>query len=143
MNYSQLTAVLKEELASVRISTFMWSIQHGYFGWLENVHIAHLKMLAVLVAIRIWKQKIRGVKFAMCCDNEAMVTVINSGRSRNQLLQTLLREIVYTYISSMCEMEIMKFPMCYRAGVWIKNIKKDFNKLNKIIGKRLKSLKIC
>ena len=56
------------------------------FGWLENVHIAHLEMLAVLVAISIWKQKIRSVKFAMGCDSEAGVTVINSGRSRNQLL---------------------------------------------------------
>ena len=77
----------------------------------ENVHIAHLELLAIIVGVRLWADLVHGKRFTIACDNEAVVTIINSGRSRNCLLQQMLRELAFclanldteihaTYISS-------------------------------------------
>ena len=64
------------------------------FDW-GDVNIAHLELLAIIIGVRLWKNLVKGMKFVVGCDNEAVVTIINMGRSRNELLQTLLRELMY------------------------------------------------
>ena len=45
--------------------------------------------------IKTWKDKFAGKSVVFQCDNEAVVTVINSGRARNPELLQWLRELVF------------------------------------------------
>ena len=69
------------------------------FKLATKVHIVHLEMLAVLVALRVWKDKVAGTSFVLGSDNEVVVTIINTGRSRDQLLQQMLREVTFTLVT--------------------------------------------
>ena len=61
----------------------------------QNLNIAQLEMLAVYIAISLWGQKYTGVKFAISCDNQVVVKVINKGRSSN--LTPTFPLLVHTY----------------------------------------------
>ena len=63
------------------------------FHWDKKVHIGYLELLAVIIGVKIWKDLITGTRFVVGCDNQAVVTIVNTGRSRNMLLQRLLREL--------------------------------------------------
>ena len=60
---------------------------------LKGKNIAYLEILAVMVALRIWGRELRGRYFWIHVDNEAVASVLNTGASRNPLLQNILREI--------------------------------------------------
>ncbi|CAG2238689.1 unnamed protein product [Mytilus edulis] len=61
----------------------------------EQLHINALEMLTVVVCLKLWGTKLRGKRIMIKCDNQVTVTVINTGRSRNQFLQSCLREICF------------------------------------------------
>ena len=66
--------------------------------WIKQddlIHIAHLEMWVIIVAIRKWSRILKEHKFVIGCDNQAMVTIINFGRAKDKLLQTLLRQLMY------------------------------------------------
>ena len=71
------------------------NMEHLGIEYGHELNIAHLELLAIIVAVRIWKDTIRGKKFVISCDNQAVVMIINHGRSRNQLLQNMLRQLMY------------------------------------------------
>ena len=50
-------------------------------------------MLAVLVGVRIWGKYCTGMKVQIYCDNEAVVTVINSSKTKDAFLATCIREL--------------------------------------------------
>ena len=58
-----------------------------------NLSIVHLEMINILVAIRVfghmWHRQLIQVK----CDNDAVVQVLNSGRTRDPFLATCARNI--------------------------------------------------
>ena len=60
---------------------------------LRNKNIALLEILAVIVALKIWGKHLGGCYFWIHVDNEAVAAVLNSGASREESLQNVLREI--------------------------------------------------
>ena len=46
-----------------------------------------------MVAVLLWGQFWRGRRIQLFCDNEAVVSVINTGRTKDAVLATCLREI--------------------------------------------------
>ena len=58
-----------------------------------GANIAQLELLAVLIALKTWGQKLRGMYFWVHVDNEAVANILNTGASRNETLQKLLREV--------------------------------------------------
>jgi len=60
-------------------------------GW----HINALELLTLLVALRLWCPRFKGKRIKVFCDNEASVIVLNSGRCRDSVMLSLLREIAY------------------------------------------------
>ena len=60
---------------------------------LQSTNIATLEMWAVMVVLKIWAQQLEGKYFWIHKDNEAVATVLNTGRSRDTELQNALREI--------------------------------------------------
>ena len=59
----------------------------------QNRNIATLEIWAVMVALKIWAHKLQGKYFWIHVDNEAVATVLNTGRARDLELQDTLREI--------------------------------------------------
>ena len=59
----------------------------------QGLPIHCLEMLAVLLGVRIWGPRMRGLKVQIYCDNEPAVQVINSGRTKDAFMGTCIREI--------------------------------------------------
>ena len=68
-----------------------------------NWHINALELLTLLVALRLWCPRFRGRKIKIFCDNEASVVVLNSGRCRDGIMLSLLREIAYLCAVNECQ----------------------------------------
>ena len=60
---------------------------------LRNRNIAHLEIIAVIVALKVWAHRWAGSYFWIHVDNEAVASVLNTGASRETALQDVLREI--------------------------------------------------
>lgn len=61
----------------------------------DHLHIHCLDMLVVIVTVHIWGKKLKGKTFLIFCDNEASVTVINSGSTKDSFMQNCLRELCF------------------------------------------------
>ena len=59
----------------------------------KHCHIAALEMLNILVALRIWAKKWSGLAIKIFCDNEAVVSVLSTGKTRDPDLATISRNI--------------------------------------------------
>lgn len=74
--------------------------------------IAGYEMWGIILSLKIWGAELRGKKVVFHCDNEAVATLLNTGRARDSRLQQGLREICF--IAAINEFEILgKFiPGC-------------------------------
>lgn len=62
-----------------------------------NLHITQLEMLNTMAAIRLWAQHMAGHTLLVRCDNEAAVSVLQTGRGRDKILLQCARIIwIYT-----------------------------------------------
>ena len=57
--------------------------------------IVHLEMVNILVALKLFGQTWRGNRVLIKCDNEAVVSVLRSGRARDPFLGACARNIWY------------------------------------------------
>ena len=64
-------------------------LHKGFLG----MDIVHLEMLNILVATRVWKNKWGGKRISIHCDNSAVVSVLNTGKTRDQIFAALARNI--------------------------------------------------
>ncbi len=69
-----------------------------------KLHINALELLTIVVSCKVWGRRWSGLKIKIFCDNDATVSVIASGRSRDPFMQSCLRELVF--IASQHEFEI-------------------------------------
>ena len=63
-------------------------------SWLKNrndISINELELVTVMVAIKLWSERIRDRNVLAYCDNASSVEVVNSGRARNRF-STVLSE---------------------------------------------------
>ena len=59
----------------------------------QDLPIHALEMLAVLIAVRFWGRYCVAGKIQIFCDNEPVVRVINSSKTRDDFMATCLREL--------------------------------------------------
>ena len=59
----------------------------------QNYNIVHLEMINILVAVRTWTPQWQGRKVVIHCDNQAVVSVLSSGHTRNMTLAAMARNI--------------------------------------------------
>ena len=64
-------------------------IELGHKGY----QIVHLEMLNILVALRVWTHVWHEKRIVIYCDNQAVVAVINSGKTRDPVLAAITRNI--------------------------------------------------
>jgi len=60
-----------------------------------HLHINSLELLTIVVSLKMWGKHFMGKKIVVYCDNEASVTVLNTGFSRDMFMQSCLRETCY------------------------------------------------
>ena len=58
-----------------------------------NYAMVHLEMLNILVAIRMWGQKWGGQSVLFHCDNQAVMTVLSTGRTKDLTLAAISRNL--------------------------------------------------
>ena len=68
--------------------------------------ILHLDMINILVAIRTWATLWQGKNIRIHCDNQAVVSVLTTGKTRDVLLAAIARNIL---------MEIAAHDVCLRT----------------------------
>ena len=61
----------------------------------KELHINALELMALVVAVSMWADQLRGKRVTVLCDNTATVWVINTGKTRDRVMQGLLRELCY------------------------------------------------
>ena len=59
----------------------------------NQFHIVQLEMLNVLVAIRVWANQWKGKTIVIACDNQAVVSVINTRKTKDIILAAIARNI--------------------------------------------------
>ena len=57
--------------------------------------INQLEAIAIIVALKLWGPCLAGRKFKVKCDNMTTVSVVNTGRAKEEFLQACAREIVF------------------------------------------------
>jgi len=75
-----------------------------------KLNICVLEMLGIIVALRLWKDSLKGSSIIIQCDNEAVCHVVNSGRAKCKLLQEGLREICYLTAVAQCQIRCVHIP---------------------------------
>ena len=66
-------------------------IEKGY----ENCTIVHLEMVNILLAVRTFVNHWKGHKILIKCDNQAVVSVLTSGRTRDPYLAVCAKNIIF------------------------------------------------
>ena len=91
---------------------------HGVFPPLifeQNLFISSLEVLTIVVALKLWGTSWTGLFITARCDNEAGVTVVNTGRCRNHFMNSSLREICYfatLYEYEVCAVQVPGVSFC-------------------------------
>ena len=74
--------------------------------------IAHLEMLNVVVALRMWAPLWEGHKIQIYCDNMNTCIALQTGRSKDSFMQACVRSVFVLSVSH--DIEIL---VCHRPGV--------------------------
>lgn len=69
----------------------------------EDVFIHELESVAVLLGVRAFAHKCKGRRLLVRCDNEATVSVINTGRSHKTFTQACMRELHFWCARADCQ----------------------------------------
>ena len=77
--------------------------------WL-GVNIAYLELWAIIVALKVWGPRLKGIRFTVKCDNEAVVAVLSHGRSRDMFLQAGMWEVAWLLAIWECELRVVYLP---------------------------------
>ena len=73
----------------------------------QGITIAHLELLALIVAIKSWKHKVTGNRFCVHCDNLLVVQAVNAGMTKNKLMADLPRELCFVAAVNKCEVVVL------------------------------------
>lgn len=105
-------------------------------------HINELECVTVTVCVKIWSQKFQGKKLMLRCDNKATVLAVNTGRSRNRVMQACLRELHHVCSLNSCvirlkyiETRLNTIADCLSRIDQNKKFKKKFDELTKGVEK--------
>ena len=59
----------------------------------KNYAIVHLEMLNIVVALKVWANQLSSKKLRIKCDNMAVVEVLTSGRTRDDMLALCAKNV--------------------------------------------------
>ena len=79
----------------------------------RETNIAFLELLSILVAISIWLVILRHRQIVVFTDNEAIVSILSSGTSKNPNLIALVRVLFFLSVEFSCST-----TFCHVPGKW-------------------------
>ena len=80
----------------------------------QNVNIATLEMLNILVALKVWHSQWAGHRVLIHCDNQAVVSVLNTGKARDEFLCKIARNI-FMWLSA-CNIDLQVVHVAGRCN---------------------------
>lgn len=85
----------------------------------EEWNIAHYEFLSLIVAVQVWITWVKGRRFTAYCDNQAVVSVVNTGRAKDRELQRLLRWLCYllTVNDSLLRLKYVETDKNFKADI--------------------------
>ena len=84
-------------------------------GIVDKGHsIAHLELLNIVIAVKIWAERWSGWSTQIYCDNLNSVCVLQSGRSRDQFMRACAREIFLHSAAADIDIQV-----CHRPGLYM------------------------
>ena len=99
---TELDASLSRLGARWCAKVYTLSLPLGYL----DLNKAHCEILNILVALRVWHHFLANSKIAIACDNEAVVYVLNTGRTRDLTLAAIARNIQFKASRSDIELQV-------------------------------------
>ena len=98
-----------------------------------KLHIHDLELLSIVVAVRLWKDQLRGKRVIVYCDNEPSVFALNSGRTSGDFTAACLRElwlhccsVQLNYARFTCPGWRTDYLITFHARIYMSNIIIDF-----------------
>ena len=81
--------------------------------WMKNMDfsINEYELAAFLLALKVWKHKIRNKNLLAYCNNQCTVEVINKGKANNKHAQGYLREIAYILATANAALKVVYILM--------------------------------
>jgi hypothetical protein len=76
-------------------STSWFYINYSKDYWWTSHTIAWRELYAVLVAAATWRNQLRGKRLLFHCDNACVVSILNSGTSKEPRMMELIRELFF------------------------------------------------
>ena len=76
----------------------------------RKLPIHNLEFLALLVGARLWGHQFSGLKIRVYCDNQPVVDVINSSRTKDPFMATCLRELWLVVSQNKFELRAVHLP---------------------------------
>ena len=70
----------------------------------QTQNIAYLEMVNILVALKVWHAQWAGLRVLIKCDNQAVVAILNNGKTRDPILAKYARNI-FLWVSA-CNIDI-------------------------------------
>jgi hypothetical protein len=85
----------------------------------KDHHISTLELLTVMIALKLWASHFSNKRLKIHCDNEASVQVINTGRTKDRQMLSIVREIAF--ISAVHNIQV--------KGTHVKGVENTFSDL--------------
>ena len=76
----------------------------------HQLNIAYLEMLNILVALKVWHREWAGARIQVKCDNQDVVSVLNSGRSRDSVMAEYARNIFMWVSTFNIDIKVVHVP---------------------------------
>ena len=88
----------------------LWEWEYFHMSFpecLREANIAHLEMLALIVAVKIWGAYLSGTRVVLHCDNSSVVQVVTYSRAWDRFLQAALKELTYLVALHRFELKVV------------------------------------
>ena len=79
----------------------------------SGIHITVKELLPIVFGVAIWGSRWKGLTVLCRCDNAAVVSIVNSGRSRMDRVMHLMRCLSFFLVGS--AFDLSTYP---RGGEW-------------------------
>ena len=76
----------------------------------EEYGIVHLEMLNILMALRVWGHRWQGKQIVIHCDNQAVVIILNTGKTKDSTLAANTRNIAMLMATNDINVKTVHIP---------------------------------
>jgi hypothetical protein len=76
----------------------------------QQLSIAWKELYAVLLACRAWGRHFTGRRILLHCDNQSVVSIVNSGTSKCDLIMQLVRALISVAVSNNFDLKLVHVP---------------------------------